>query len=103
MPRQVFVFDSPERFVAGTVGAPGERTFFLQVRDGGRLVSVAMEKGQIAALAEPVESLRQVVWGGSTRVTSPPPRGSRCPTSRRGPTSSGCASALPRRRGSRSA
>jgi uncharacterized repeat protein (TIGR03847 family) len=57
MPRQVFVFDSPERFVAGTVGAPGERTFFLQVRDGGRLVSVAMEKGQIAALAERVETL----------------------------------------------
>lgn len=57
MPRQVFVFDNPERFVAGTVGQPGERTFFLQVRDGGRLVSVAMEKGQIAALAERVETL----------------------------------------------
>jgi uncharacterized repeat protein (TIGR03847 family) len=57
MPRQVFVFDNPERFVAGTVGQPGERTFFLQVRDGGRLVSVAMEKGQISALAERVETL----------------------------------------------
>ncbi|HSP36213.1 MAG TPA: DUF3090 family protein [Frankiaceae bacterium] len=57
MPRQVFVFDNPERFVAGTVGQPGERTFFLQVRDRGRLVSVAMEKGQIAALAERVETL----------------------------------------------
>jgi uncharacterized repeat protein (TIGR03847 family) len=57
MPRQVFVFDNPERFVAGTVGQPGERTFFLQARDGGRLVSVAMEKGQIAALAERIESL----------------------------------------------
>jgi uncharacterized repeat protein (TIGR03847 family) len=57
MPRQVFVFDNPERFVAGTVGLPGERTFFLQVRDRGRLVSVAMEKGQIAALAERVETL----------------------------------------------
>jgi uncharacterized repeat protein (TIGR03847 family) len=57
MPRQVFVFDNPERFVAGTVGQPGERTFFLQVRDGARLVSVAMEKGQISALAERIESL----------------------------------------------
>src|SRR3954447_24824762 len=57
MPRQVFVFDNPERFVAGTVGQPGERTFFLQVRDGATLVSVAMEKGQISALAERVETL----------------------------------------------
>ena len=70
MPRQVFVFDSPERFVAGTVGAPGERTFFLQVRDGGRLVSVAMEKGQIAALAERVETLLSEV-----RQTAPVPTG----------------------------
>jgi uncharacterized repeat protein (TIGR03847 family) len=57
MPRQVFVFENPERFVAGTVGQPGERTFFLQVRDGGRLVSVAMEKAQISALAERVTTL----------------------------------------------
>src|SRR3954469_1801740 len=57
MPRQVFVFDNPERFVAGTVGQPGERTFFLQVRDGAALISVAMEKSQIAALAERVETL----------------------------------------------
>ena len=33
-------FDPPERFVAGTVGAPGQRTFFLQAREGARLVSV---------------------------------------------------------------
>jgi uncharacterized repeat protein (TIGR03847 family) len=57
MPRQVFVFDNPERFVAGTVGQPGERTFYLQVRDGARLVSVAMEKGQISALADRVDTL----------------------------------------------
>ncbi|MDQ1634686.1 MAG: hypothetical protein QOJ32_1495, partial [Frankiaceae bacterium] len=57
MPRQVFVFDNPERFVAGTVGQPGERTFFLQVRDAGRLVSVATEKGQISALADRLETL----------------------------------------------
>jgi uncharacterized repeat protein (TIGR03847 family) len=57
MPRQVYVFDNPERFVAGTVGQPGERTFYLQVRDGGQVVSVAMEKGQISALAERVDTL----------------------------------------------
>ena len=61
MPRQVFVFETPERFVAGTVGEPGERTFYLQARDGARLLSVAMEKGQIAALAERVGTLIEEV------------------------------------------
>jgi broad specificity phosphatase PhoE len=34
MPRQVFEYDAPERFVAGTTGEPGARTFFLQARVG---------------------------------------------------------------------
>jgi uncharacterized repeat protein (TIGR03847 family) len=50
-------FDPPERFVAGTVGEPGARTFFLQARTGARMVSVALEKQQVAALAERVDGL----------------------------------------------
>ncbi len=50
-------FDPPERFVAGTVGPPGQRTFFLQARAGTRLVSVALEKQQVQALAERVDEL----------------------------------------------
>ncbi|HSK26452.1 MAG TPA: DUF3090 family protein [Jiangellales bacterium] len=57
MPRQVFRFDPPERFVAGTVGEPGQRTFFLQARGGGRLVSVALEKEQVTVLAERMDGL----------------------------------------------
>lgn len=57
MPRQVFEFDPPERFVAGTVGEPGHRTFFLQARGGGRLTSVTLEKQQVSVLAERVEAL----------------------------------------------
>ena len=52
MPRRRYIFDPPERFVAGTVGEPGDRTFFLQAREGGRVVSVALEKVQVAVLAE---------------------------------------------------
>jgi uncharacterized repeat protein (TIGR03847 family) len=52
MPRRRFLFDSPDRFIAGTVGAPGNRTFFLQARDGTRIVSVALEKVQVAALTQ---------------------------------------------------
>jgi uncharacterized repeat protein (TIGR03847 family) len=57
MAHQVFAFEPPERFVAGTVGPPGERTFFLQARGGGRLVTVALEKVQVALLAEKLDEL----------------------------------------------
>lgn len=50
-----FLFESVERFVAGTVGQPGERAFFIQARNGNRLVTVAVEKLQVAALAERLE------------------------------------------------
>lgn len=50
-------FDHPERFVAGTVGPPGQRTFFLQARSGSRLISIALEKQQVAALAERIDDL----------------------------------------------
>jgi uncharacterized repeat protein (TIGR03847 family) len=60
-------FDPPERFVVGTVGEPGQRTFFIQARAGTRMVSVALEKQQVAALAERVdELLDQVLEGGSS-------------------------------------
>lgn len=53
----VHTFDPPERFVVGTVGEPGQRTFFLQARAGERRVSVALEKEQVAVLAERVDEL----------------------------------------------
>jgi uncharacterized repeat protein (TIGR03847 family) len=54
---QVFAFEPPDRFVAGTVGVPGERIFFLQARGGGRVVSVVLEKVQMSLLAEKLEEL----------------------------------------------
>src|SRR3954465_12960061 len=57
MTHQVHAFEPPERFVAGTVGEPGDRTFFLQARGGGRGISVALEKGQVWLLAEKLEQL----------------------------------------------
>ena len=57
MPRRRYVFDPPERFIAGTVGQPGNRTFFLQARDRGRLVSVVLEKVQVAVLADRLNDL----------------------------------------------
>ena len=57
MPPVVHRFDPPERFVAGTVGEPGQRTFFLQAREGVRVVSVALEKQQVEILGERIDEL----------------------------------------------
>jgi uncharacterized repeat protein (TIGR03847 family) len=51
------VFDPPDRFVTGTVGTPGSRTFYLQARAGEKIVSVSLEKVQVAVLAERLAAL----------------------------------------------
>lgn len=61
MARTIFDFDPPDRFVAGTVGQPGDRTFYLQASGGGRTVSVALEKVQVQVLAERLEELLETV------------------------------------------
>ncbi|MFT4288711.1 DUF3090 family protein [Nocardioides sp.] len=68
MPSVVHEFDPPERFVAGAVGQPGARTFFLQARTGRRLVSVALEKQQVALLAERVDELLDEVMSLAASV-----------------------------------
>lgn len=68
---QLYDYDPPERFVAGTVGQPGARTFFLQARAGTRLTSVALEKAQVSILAERVDELLDEVLrrsGGNAPV-----------------------------------
>jgi len=49
------VFSQPERFVTGTVGEPGERAFYLQVRSSSRLFSVALEKAQVQAITARID------------------------------------------------
>jgi uncharacterized repeat protein (TIGR03847 family) len=65
----VHEFDPPERFVAGTVGEPGARTFFLQARSGPRLISVALEKQQVAVLAERIDELLDEVMASDANQT----------------------------------
>ena len=70
-------FDPPERFVAGTVGEPGQRTFFLQAREGARLVSVSLEKQQVQALAERIDELLDELMqaaGGDVLIPAIAPR-----------------------------
>lgn len=79
MPMVVHTFEQPDRFVAGTVGPPGQRTFFLQARENGRVVSVALEKQQVSILAERLdllldEALRRS--GGDASIPAVAPVGS---------------------------
>ena len=74
MPRSIFDFDPPDRFVAGTVGQPGERTFYLQASGGGRTVSVALEKVQVQVLAERLEELLDTARRTGAEVPAVPTR-----------------------------
>jgi uncharacterized repeat protein (TIGR03847 family) len=78
MARQVFDFDPPDRFVAGTTGSPGSRTFFLQARSASRTTSVRLEKQQVSVLAERVDELLDEVLrrsGGTAAVPAIVPAG----------------------------
>ncbi|MDA0250303.1 MAG: DUF3090 domain-containing protein [Mycobacterium sp.] len=57
MTRAIHVFRTPDRFVAGTVGQPGNRTFYLQAAHDNRVISVMLEKQQVAVLAERIGAL----------------------------------------------
>lgn len=76
MPRVVHLHDPPDRFVAGTVGPAGHRSFFLQARTGQQITSVGLEKEQVSVLAERVDSMLDEVLrltGGKTAIPAAPP------------------------------
>lgn len=57
MPTRVHEFSWPDRVVVGTIGLPGARTFYLQVRAGTQIVSIALEKQQSALLADMIDEI----------------------------------------------
>jgi uncharacterized repeat protein (TIGR03847 family) len=69
-------YDAPDRFVAGTVGQPGERTFFLQAREGNRMTSVVCEKQQVSVLAEHLDRVLDEVQRRSAGQVDVPPASS---------------------------
>jgi uncharacterized repeat protein (TIGR03847 family) len=46
-----FEFDEVDHLTAGTEGPPGQRIFYLQAAAGGQVVTLRLEKNQVAALA----------------------------------------------------
>jgi uncharacterized repeat protein (TIGR03847 family) len=63
-------FDPPDRFIVGTVGPPGQRTFFLQALSGRRLVSVSCEKEQVQILADRLNDVLDQ-FAGEAAVAGP--------------------------------
>ncbi|GAB3583666.1 DUF3090 domain-containing protein [Calidifontibacter terrae] len=61
----------PERFVAGTVGPAGQRTFFLQATDGRRITSVSLEKAQVEMLAERIGEMLEALDAVDDLPTAP--------------------------------
>lgn len=72
MPTIVHEFAWPDRVVVGTVGSPGSRTFYFQVRTGAKIVSVGLEKQQSALLAEKIDEILDQLMAGDGNPFSIP-------------------------------
>jgi uncharacterized repeat protein (TIGR03847 family) len=75
MARRIFRFDNPDIFVCGALGQPGRRTFYLQASKGSHVVSVALEKAQVAVLAERLATLLLALRQGGVAVGTDAPEG----------------------------
>ena len=74
MTSQKWSFDQPDRFIVGTIGAPGEREFYFQVRQKNILVSLATEKSQATALAERISTIiREIKKSAPLSAVNPAP------------------------------
>ncbi len=75
MPRRIYDFSVPDRFIAGTIGEPGQRTFYLQAKKGSAIVSVALEKVQVVVLAQRIAELLAEMGRRGVTVTAGAPAG----------------------------
>lgn len=74
MTSQKWSFDQPDRFIVGTIGAPGEREFYFQVRQKNILISLATEKSQATALAERITTIiREIKKSAPLSAVKPAP------------------------------
>ena len=74
MTAQRWSFKRPDRFIVGTIGAPGEREFYFQIREGNVLISLATEKSQVGALAQRISTIIREVKKSTTLTSIQPMR-----------------------------
>jgi len=58
-----FEIESPDHFTAGAIGPPGQRVFYLQSREAGRVITLKVEKEHVRSLAEYLGGLLARVKG----------------------------------------
>ena len=58
---------NPINFVAGTVGGPGDRIFYLQAQGDGSVLTLKLEKDQVQSLAS---HLLEIVEGETNDITA---------------------------------
>ena len=80
MSRIVYRHNNVSQFIVGTVGVPGERTFFLQVKSDSGENCVSVEKSQVMALVlriqEMIKELRRNHLASLDELGLPPQKGS---------------------------
>lgn len=64
-------FERVDRITAGAVGEPGQRTFFIQAREGERLITILVEKEQVELLGTSILEILASV--GRETGEGPPP------------------------------
>lgn len=69
---EYYDFESADGFATGAIGQPGSRTFYLQVRAEGRVISIKCEKQQVSALSDYLRTMLADMPdpGGDDDVTS---------------------------------
>lgn len=66
------VFDPPDRFVSGTVGPAGQRSFYLQASRGPVVVTVKVEKEQVAILSDRINDVLDELAPAAAREPGEP-------------------------------
>lgn len=67
MPRAIFDLNPVSAITADAIGVPGKRVFYLQARQGKRVVTLLIEKEQVRALAVGIEQLLEQIERRSSR------------------------------------
>lgn len=74
MPYEVYDLKPVDRITTDAIGEPGHRVFYIQARQGHRLVTLICEKEHVAALAVAIdEILLSLAGGDADAVVDPDP------------------------------
>jgi uncharacterized repeat protein (TIGR03847 family) len=75
MPRIIYRHQPASRFIVSAIGEPGQREFFVQVKSESNINTVAIDKGQVVALAdrlgELIQQLRRGKLAPAEELTAP--------------------------------